>query len=162
MSILEEDFDENKKYSSSFNDVSDSAWYANYINFAVSKGFISGYGDGTCRPENMITRAEFASLAARYIGAEPVSKNKFTDIDRFDWCRGEINALAQMGIINGYEDGLFKPDNKITRAETVAIINRILGRKMTEEIASRLTCPFSDVPQTHWAFNEILLASCRY
>jgi hypothetical protein len=162
-SVLDEDFDENQVYENTFEDVGEDTWYRNYMNFAVSKGYISGYEDGTSRPENMITRAEFASMAARYADISAADgEDKFSDIAQYEWCRGQINALSDLGYVSGYEDGTFRPDNMITRAEAVAIINRILGREMTEEISDELECTFDDVRQSHWAYNDILLAACEY
>lgn len=163
LTVLDGDFDVNKTYANKFSDVHDGTWYQNYINFAVEKNYISGDENGLCRPEDMISRAEFASIIARYINIEPLDgEDKFTDIARFDWCKKYINALAEKGIVTGYENDEFLPDNKLTRSEAVAIINRITDRKMTPEILEKLTCPFSDVSETHWAYNDILLAACEY
>lgn len=163
LSILDEEFDKDTVYQDVFDDISENVWYRNYMNYAVSKGYISGYEDGTSRPEDMITRAEFASIIARYIDIEPFDgEDKFNDIEGIDWCRMHINALAEKGIITGYENEEFLPHNKLTRGEAVAIINRSIGRKMSPEILGGLTCPFSDVSKTHWAYNDILLAACEY
>ena len=163
LTVLDGDFDVNKTYANKFSDVHDGTWYQNYINFAVEKNYISGDENGLCRPEDMISRAEFASIIARYINIEPLDgEDKFTDIVRLDWCKKYINALAEKGIVTGYENDEFLPDNKLTRSEAVAIINRITDRKMTPEILEKLTCPFSDVSETHWAYNDILLAACEY
>lgn len=163
LTVLDGDFDVNKTYANKFSDVHDGTWYQNYINFAVEKNYISGDENGLCRPEDMISRAEFASIIARYINIEPLDgEDKFTDIARLDWCKKYINALAEKGIVTGYENDEFLPDNKLTRSEAVAIINRITDRKMTPEILEKLTCPFSDVSKTHWAYNDILLAACEY
>ena len=162
LTVLDGDFDVNKTYANKFSDVHDGTWYQNYINFAVEKNYISGDENGLCRPEDMISRAEFASIIARYINIEPLDgEDKFTDIARLDWCKKYINALAEKGIVTGYENDEFLPDNKLTRSEAVAIINRITDRKMTTEILEKLTCPFSDVSETHWAYNDILLAACE-
>ena len=163
LTVLDGDFDVNKTYANKFSDVHDGTWYQNYINFAVEKNYISGDENGLCRPEDMISRAEFASIIARYINIEPLDgEDKFTDIARLDWCKKYINALAEKGIVAGYVNDEFLPDNKLTRSEAVAIINRITDRKMTTEILEKLTCPFSDVSETHWAYNDILLAACEY
>ena len=162
LAMLDNSFDENTVYPNVFPDMNADAWYTNYINFAVSKGYISGYEDGSVRPENMITRAEFAAILARFAGIDTVETNDvFIDTAQFEWCRDEINTLALMGVISGYGDGTFLPKNRVTRAETVSMINRILGRKMTDQTAA-LTCPFSDVDASHWAYNDILIASCEY
>ena len=163
LSVLDGSYDENVVYPNIFPDMSADAWYANYVNFAASQGYISGYEDGNGRPENMITRAEFVAILARFANIDVIeTDDMFSDIAQFGWCRNEINTLASMGIISGYEENLFLPENRITRAETVSMINRILGREMTEETAQTLICPFSDVDASHWAYNDILLASCEY
>ena len=163
LSTIDADFDENKTYDDTFSDIGENTWYRNYMNFAIGKGYISGYDDGTSRPENMITRAEFASMIARYMDISPADgEDRFSDIARFDWCKQQINALADMGIVSGYDGGMFLPDNLISRAETVAMINRMLGREMTEEILERINCPFDDITSSHWAYNDVLLASCEY
>lgn len=163
LSLLDEDFNEDTLYQDVFSDIPENAWYRNYMNFAIGKGYISGYDDGTSRPDNMITRAEFASMLARCMDIFPVDgEDRFGDIANFDWCRQQINALADMGIVSGYDGGMFLPDNLISRAETVAMINRMLDREMTEEILERINCPFDDITSSHWAYNDILLASCEY
>lgn len=163
LSILDKDFDENKQYDNAASDISSDAWYANYVNFASFKGYMSGYDDGTYRPENVITRAEFASLIARYIDIEPIDSGaNFKDIASFTWCNKEINALAESGIVSGYDDGSFMPSKNVTRAEAAAIINRVLGWSMSADTAHKMVCPFSDVTDSHWAYIDIIIASCGY
>lgn len=163
LAVLNKDFDSSAKYSGAFADVDDSVWYSSFVNFAVENGFISGYEDGMCRPENMITRAEFVSMLARYIGMSAEDyEDKFSDIAEYDWCRKQINTFADMGVVNGYGNGLFVPQNEITRAEAVVIINRILGREMTDEAAQKMICPFVDITVQHWAYKDVLLASCEF
>lgn len=163
LSVLDNDFDNGIEYPNVFDDIDENAWYRNYVNFAVSKGYMSGYDDGTILPYNMITRAEFVSMIARYMNISPSDgEDRFNDIEDFYWCRQQINALADKGIVCGYGDNVFMPNNYITRAEAVSIFNRMLGREITSEIMSKLECPFSDVTSGHWAYNDILLASCEY
>lgn len=163
MSVLDADFDKDTNYPNNFGDVADDAWYSVYVNYAAEKGYVNGYDDGLYRPENNITRAEFASIIARYIDAETYTgMSLFRDIDNIDWCRSQINALAELGIVNGYDDAMFMPNKLLTRAEAVVMINRAIDRVMTDEIKSRLNNPFSDVNSGHWAYDDILLASCEY
>lgn len=163
MSLIDADFDENAQYPNIFGDVADDAWYSNYMNYASEKGYIQGYDDGTSRPENNITRAEFVSIIARYMDVELYTgMSLFKDIDNVVWCRNQINTLAQLGIVNGYDDAMFKPDKFISRAETVAIVNRVLEREMTDEIREKLNNPFYDITSDHWAYDNVLLASCEY
>lgn len=144
--------DENKAYESKFGDVQSDKWYANYINFAAQKGYITGYADGTFKPDNTITRAEMAVIAGKYIGITPGHHPEFSDV-KFDFWAGEyIDAMSLKGLIKGYSDGTFKPNNTITRAEAVTIINRAENR--TDAAAQN---PFTDI-DGHWAYNEILKA----
>lgn len=160
---LDDSFDANTIYPNMFPDINDGAWYKNYMNYAAANGYISGFEDGTSRPEAAITRAQLVSMLARYMGIEPSeAEDRFSDIAPVDWCRGHINALAEKNIVSGYENGAFMPYHAVTRAETVSMINRMLGREMTEETAQMLTCPFGDVFASHWAYNDVLLASCEY
>lgn len=162
LSILDDDFADGNTYESKFPDVSPSAWYSNYIGFASGKGYISGYEDGTCKPENMITRAEFATMIARYMGITPVeTADSFVDISDYEWCQGYINALSELGIVNGYYDNDFRPSNKITRAEAVAVINRAVGRVNIGDVDG-IECPFADVTPEFWYYADVLMAACEY
>ena len=152
---LSADFDENKDYADKFKDVAADKWYSGYINFAADKEYISGYNDGTFKPDSSITRAEFAAILAKARSIGPLENNKFSDVKDTHWAAQYINALNLRGIISGYEDGTFKPDNTITRAEAVTMINRVLGNNGTETAVN----PFSDVSPRHWAYNEILNAA---
>ena len=90
-------------------------------------GILAGYKDGTFRPQQYITRAEFATIAALFFHAPEVEDDAFTDI--YDsWARDYINRAAKLGLISGYEDGTFRPQNQITRAEVMQIINNVLFR----------------------------------
>lgn len=163
LTALDDDFDAGISYPDIFSDMNSDDWYKNYVNFAVYKDYIAGYDDKTCRPMNMITRAEFTAVIARYIDIVPNdSEDRFNDIADISWCRHQINTLADMGIISGYDNGEFRPNDMITRAEVTSIVNRALGRKITNEILMQITCPFNDITSSHWAYNDVLMASCEY
>lgn len=163
LSTLDSDFNDSIEYENIFPDVDGSAWYRNYVNFAAGKGYISGYDDGSCKAENMITRAEFAVMVSRYMGIEPVyGDNKFTDISDYTWCSGYINAMAELGIVNGYYDNDFRPGNKITRAEAVAVINRAIGRSGIGSVIDEIECPFADISDEYWYYTDVLMAACEY
>ena len=113
-----------------FSDVAKEAWYNNAISTLSNCRIINGYPDGTFKPGGSITRAEFATIAVRFITTDPNSyegEDKFSDISD-TWARGYINLAAELGLINGYEDGTFRPEQPITRAEAMTIINRLLKR----------------------------------
>jgi len=96
------------------------------------RGLLIGNPDGTFRPDQPLTRAEAAMLLARALGIPPRTENPstgFADDEAIpDWARATVAALAQAGYLSGYEDGTFRPDQPITRAEAVALISRIAGR----------------------------------
>jgi len=99
-----------------FSDVSANSWYSQSVNYLSSIDILSGYPDGTFKPGNAITRAEFATIASRFDQLVSTDSNAFSDISGH-WAVGYINSASAKGWMNGYEDGSFKPNNKITRAE---------------------------------------------
>lgn len=151
---------------SSFKDVDNSDWYAEYIAYLEKYDIISGYDDGTFKPHNSITRAEFTSVCTHFYELfEDISvsgRNVFCDVSDSYWAASYICADSDMEWIEGYEDGTFRPDNDITRAEVVAIINRVLNRGMYSEYIAeniKIINIFSDVSKNHWAYNDIIEAS---
>lgn len=115
--------------SNNFSDVLPNDWYNTAVSTMVNMGIIQGYEDGTFRPNANITRAEFATIAARFLASGyDVEDDLFGDVAAH-WARESINDAAMAGWINGYEDGTFRPDAAITRAEAVTMVNNVLGRK---------------------------------
>ena len=114
-------------FNSRFPDVTNDAWYAQSVKYLTYKQIIKGYPDNTFKPDNPITRAEFAALISGFDELTPSEKNRFSDIDGH-WAVGYINSAAEKGWITGYPDGTFKPEGKMTRAEIVTVINRMLIR----------------------------------
>ncbi len=110
-----------------FTDVNKGDWYNNGISTVAAAGIVNGYDDGTFRPDNKITRAEFAMIASRFSSLIHEGDNLFTDTDGH-WAKDAINNAAITGWVNGYDDGTFKPDAQITRAEAITLINRVLYR----------------------------------
>lgn len=144
------------KYENNFIDIDDNAWYRDYVCRLADNGCISGYDNGTFKPENPITRAEFAVIIGKFVGMEPETLSKFSDVSPTHWAAKYIDPMALNGLLEGYDDGTFKPDNTITRAEAVTMINKALGRGAT--FGDDFQSPFSDVLSNHWAFNQILAA----
>lgn len=115
--------------SSEYSDVKTSDWFNNAICTLSNAGILSGYDDGTFAPNGKITRAEFATIASRFFEyKDSEGNNPFNDVDENSWYYQYILAASQMGLINGYPDGTFQPNNYITRAEAVTIVNRTLDR----------------------------------
>ena len=123
------------KTTSSFSDIKDGAWCCRAIATLTNMGIIKGYTDGTFRPNADITRAELATIIARFAKLD-VNTKTFSDITGH-WAQKNIELAAGNGWINGYEDGTFRPNNNITRAETFAMINRVLDRQ-TESVSDLL------------------------
>ena len=114
-----------------FTDVPADKWYNNAISTLANMGVISGYPDGSFRPDAPITRAELTKIAVGFFagGEEYYSYNgRFTDVDGSEWYVQSLMKAFDMGIINGYPDGSFGPGRYITRAETCTIINRTIDR----------------------------------
>ena len=118
----------------SYTDVKADAWYAEAVNALSSIGIIKGYEDGSFKPNQPITRAEFAAVATRFIEAKG-GNVKFKDVADDFWAKENISTAAYFGWINGYEDATFRPNNKITRAEAATIINHMLGRNADKSFA---------------------------
>lgn len=110
-----------------FSDVPSGKWYSAAVSTLNAMGTLSGYPDGTFRPNDPITRAELASVCVRFFNAPEAAADAFSDISGY-WARNAINAAVQLGIVSGYEDGTFRPANNITRAETIQMVNNVLGR----------------------------------
>ena len=124
--------DENLTKTNRYSDVAATSWYNTAVSTLSSMGIITGYPDGTFRPNAAITRAEFAAIAARFDNDGDKTAAKFSDIANH-WAKDEISIAYNNGWINGYPDGTFGPQRNITRAETATMINRVLDRVPSEE-----------------------------
>ena len=141
--------------TNTFSDVASTAWYNTAVSTMANAGIIQGYEDGTFRPNANITRAEFAAIAARFMtSGYDVESDLFTDIAGH-WARESINDAATAGWINGYSDDTFRPDNAITRAEAVTLVNNVLQRKPDADhmLDSMITWP--DNPESAWYYEAI-------
>ena len=118
-----------------FTDVKAGMWCNRAIATLTNMGIIKGYTDGSFQPNKSITRAELATIIARFAKLD-VNTKTFSDITGH-WAQKNIELAAGNGWINGYEDGTFRPNNNITRAETFAMINRVLDRQ-TESVSDLL------------------------
>ena len=140
--------------SSSFTDVTAANWYNNAISTTANAGWVSGYPDGTFRPDAYITRAEFATIAARFLSDVYGGTSMFTDISGH-WAEDYINRAAAAGWINGYADGTFRPNAYITRAEAVTLINRMLDRAPDANHLLADMVRWPDNPETAWYYADI-------
>ncbi len=150
--------------TASFTDVTASDWFSKYVGFCEAKGLLKSYS-GAFLPNNAITRAEFAELVyltglAKELGKETA----FNDVAESHPKYASIKAASGAGLINGYANGdgtfAFRPDNTITRAEVVTVINRARGRSRTlDDVNSEIVLLFLDTDRTHWAFADIAEAT---
>ena len=124
--------DENLTKTNRYSDVAATSWYNTAVSTLSSMGIITGYPDGTFRPNAAITRAEFAAIAARFNHDGDKTAAKFSDIANH-WAKDEISIAYNNGWITGYPDGTFDPQRDITRAETITLVNRILNRQPETE-----------------------------
>ena len=124
--------DENLTKTNRYSDVAATSWYNTAVSTLSSMGIITGYPDGTFRPNAAITRAEFAAIAARFDSNGDKTTAKFSDIASH-WAKDEISIAYNNGWITGYPDGTFGPQRDITRAETMTLVNRVLNRQPETE-----------------------------
>ena len=145
-------------------DVAPAAWYANQVGYMQKLGVLADYSrDGNFRPDDPVTRAEFATLAAHFDNLTLISTNSFSDVPASHWALKYINSAAAKGWITGYPDGTFKPEANITRAEVVTLVGRMLNRSADSTYlaanASSLPRSYSDLTAAHWAYLAIMEAS---
>lgn len=145
-----------------FTDVPANQWYAKAVMTLAGKGVISGYPDGTFKPDASITRAEFVTMAMNFANAEKGTACSFPDVPQNMWYYGAIAGATQNGWISGYPDGTFGPDRYITRAEVTSVINRMENRAadmsfMMDHLDELRT--FSDLGFGHWAYSSMMEAA---
>ncbi|MGI5873610.1 MAG: Spy0128 family protein [Bacillota bacterium] len=112
---------------SGYSDVAAASWFNNAVSTLTKGAILNGYGDGTFAPNKPITRAEFATMAIRFFKDESENEDAFSDVSGH-WAERNVQRASAQGLINGYPDGTFKPDQRITRAEAMTIVNRVLRR----------------------------------
>lgn len=127
-------------------------WYNASINAVVEAGYMKGYPDGTFKPDQAITRAEFAQLLSYFLSDESVA-NPFADTAN-NWAKSAIDKAFAQNIVKGYGNHTFRPEAQITRAESIAMINRTFKLSNKPKVAN----PFVDLKENHWAYNDILTA----
>ncbi|MCL2593871.1 MAG: S-layer homology domain-containing protein, partial [Defluviitaleaceae bacterium] len=142
-----------------FEDVLETAWYAQRVNTLASAGIITGYPDGRFMPNAPITRAEFTTLLVRFMGVEQSTiNNNFSDLENTHWAFNFIMNAYSNGWIAGHLDGRFAPNANITRAEAVSMIVRATNRRDFERYPGNRRS-FADVGIEHWAYEDIMLAT---
>mgnify|MGYP003082051943 CR=1 FL=1 len=130
--LTDERRNEVRTTTNNFVDVTPNAWYNEPASSMYKGGYIAGYKDGTFGGNKNITRAEFVSMLVRFLGEDQGSMS-FTDVPQNHWAAKDIAIAASQGWVAGYSDGTFKPNQPITRAEAMSIINRVLNRGVNEK-----------------------------
>ena len=159
MSRLHADLEE-IEYSTEtkYSDVKATDWYAKHIAYVSDKGLMEGYEDGSFKPEDKITRAEYATVVARFKNLERIATS-FED-SKDHWASEFIGAVANKKWITGYPDGSFKPANNITREEVVTMTNKMLDRKVDEQGIGDLNIKkFTDLQYGTWSYYELVEAT---
>ena len=139
---------------SGFSDVKPGDWYNTAVSTMVNAGILTGYNDGTFRPNDPITRAEFATIAARFLSDPYSLQDQFYDTEGH-WAEVYINRAAEVGWINGYNDGSFRPNKAITRAEAVTLVNNVLGREPHADYMLDDMITWPDNPKSAWYYEDI-------
>ena len=152
-----------------FTDIPAHAWYSGYVKYLNNNGVTYGKSGNTFAPDDAITRAEFTTLAVRFFdvygdGNKVIMEQykDFGDVSDGYWATEYIKAAAKSGWINGYEDGSFRADRNISRAEVVTIVNRLLAREADESYIAdnlRKLNTFSDMSGKHWAYYAVMEAA---
>lgn len=146
---------QNLTKDNAYSDVSDTAWYSTAVSTLSKMGVISGYPDGTFRPNAPITRAEFAAMIARFDETAKSADTPFTDISGH-WAENAIGKAYGNGWVEGSSKTVFCPESNLTRAETATLLNRVLHRlpeKESDLLANQIVWP--DNPETFWGYLAI-------
>ena len=140
--------------TNNYSDVSEDAWYNNAVSTLSNAGIIDGYEDGTFKPDGNITRAEFATIAVRFFEATYDGGDLFSDIAGH-WAQDYINEAANAGIVDGYPDGTFQPQQLITRAEAMTMVNRTIDRHPDADHLLDDMIVWPDNPETAWYYEQV-------
>ena len=151
--LTDETREANMTKSNSYNDVKDGDWFCCAVSTLSKMGIIKGYEDGSFKPNDPISRAEFAAIAARFDPDGDKTPATFFDVSSH-WAKDEISIAANHGWIKGYEDGSFKPDQKITRAETMTLVNRVLNRlpETKDDLHKDMKTWVDNMDETAWYY----------
>lgn len=141
-----------------FSDVDSSRWSNNAISTLANAGIISGYKEGTFKPGQTITRAEFAAIASRFDSVSENVTNPFTDTEGH-WAEQLISNAADKGWVGGYPDSTFRPSNAITRAEAMTLINKVLNREVDKEGLLADAKQWPDNQEGKWYYYQVLEAT---
>ena len=158
--LTDETRNANSTKSNSYSDVAAGAWYNHAVSTLSAMGIVKGDSNGKFNPNASITRAEFAAIAARFDDKANTSAASFSDIANH-WAKDEISAAANNGWITGYTDGTFRPNNRITRAEAMALVNRVLKRlpETDEDLHADMIKWSDNSDASQWYYLDVLEAT---
>lgn len=148
--------------SNSFSDVPAGKWYTAAVSTLSNAGVITGYPDGTFRPDKQITRAELTAIVVSMFGKDDSAVSPFSDVSRSQWYYGYVATAAKNGWVKGYSGNTFHPVSNITRAEAVTFINGALNRSFDADYGAShymYLKHFSDVKTTDWFYGQVMEAS---
>ena len=149
--------------NNTFSDVKSRNWFYKEVETLYNIGILEGDGK-RFRPNDPITRAELAVIAARFTDLKYASGEMFSDVPRGHWAYSYIVAATQKGWLKGYGDGTFRPDRNISRIETMTLINRVVNRSVTKEKLKELGVknPYWDLVETFWGYCDVMEATVRH
>lgn len=157
-SLLEEPYE--ARETEKFTDVKTGQWFQPQVDALTELGILHGYQDGSFRPGNKITRAEFLSVLSGFF-PKTEGENSFSDVPSSHWAYEAVSSAVARGWVTGYEDGTFRPKGEITRAEAIVMTNRALARAADKELLAaegKVLC-FLDLPLDHWAYYDVMEAA---
>ena len=144
-----------------FEDVKTDYWFYKEVETLYNIGIVDGTEEHKFAPDAPVTRAEFAVMAARFANLDYEGGNIFDDVPNGHWAYSYINAAANAGWVEGYPDGSFRPDEPISRAEVVRLVNGMINRSVTLEKLKELgiECPYNDLAEKHWSYCDLMEAT---
>lgn len=134
-----------------FTDVPNKSWYSTAVDFCASRGYVTGYKDGTFKPNNNITRAELAAVMSKYLGLTSPANNSFADVPNGKWYTSPVLNCVKAGIITGYSATKFGPNDKVTREQAAVI----LAKAFNVDKASGRTTFSDDSSISGWAVGQV-------
>ena len=147
-----------------FEDVKTDYWFYKEVETLYNIGIVDGAEENKFAPDAPVTRAEFAVMAARFANLDYTGGNVFNDVPTGHWAYSYINAAANAGWVEGYPDGSFRPDEPISRAEVVRLVNGMINRSVTLDKLKELDvkCPYNDLVENHWAYCDLMEATISH
>ena len=152
---------ERRMSNGTFEDVKTGDWFYKEVETLYNIGIVDGMDEHKFSPDEPVTRAEFAVVEARFADLDYKDGNIFDDVPNGHWAYSYINAAANAGWIEGYPDGSFRPDEPISRAEVVRLVNSMVNRSVTLDKLKELgvECPYNDLVENHWGYCDLMEAT---